>query len=182
MSIYTKKGDRGETGIYRKVEGKSVRLPKSAPLISAIGAVDELNSYLGIVSAFSEGLPLVKKEIERMQINLLNIGSILAGSDLKFSKSQTTHLENLIDLLDTEIPPLTNFILPGGSKTASLFQFARALSRRAEREVVAYSESGKVKPSILTYLNRLSDSLYTFARWANLQEGGKEIIWIVKKR
>jgi cob(I)alamin adenosyltransferase len=86
-------------------------------------------------------------------------------------------LEKLIDALDKEVPPSKNFILPRGTLVASLLQYSRTLARRAEREAVALSKRQSVKSSILKYLNRLSDFLYTLSRWVNIKEGGKETIW-----
>jgi len=175
MSIYTKKGDKGKTSIFK---GKSTRVSKNSPEIRAIGAIDELNSFLGMVIAFSDRhLDLVNKELYKVQRNLLTIGSIIAGSKLKFGKSETKSLEKLIDKFDKNLPPLHKFILPGGTKLASLLQYTRALARRTEREVVDFNENQKVLPEILTYLNRLSDTLYVLARWVNINEGGKELIW-----
>jgi cob(I)alamin adenosyltransferase len=175
--IYTKKGDKGKTFIYKKVGGKPVRVSKSGPIVSVIGVIDELNSFLGLVRAFSDNSNFGDKELERIQINLLRIDSILAGSKLKFDKNETVNLENSIDKMDSEISPLRNFIIPGGTKNASFLQYARVLSRKAEREVVGLNAKKKIDPGILEYLNRLSDFLFTLSRWVNLKEGGKEVIW-----
>jgi cob(I)alamin adenosyltransferase len=176
MSIYTKKGDRGKTSLFKRAGKKDTRVSKDSKIICAIGAVDELNSFLGIVLAFSRNKQL-KKDLTLIQKNLLTIGSILAGSKLKLEEDETNNLEKSIDRYDREIVPLKNFIIPQGTKTASLLQYSRTLTRRAEREVVALSKNRQVKASVLKYLNRLSDYLYTLSRWINLKEGGKEDIW-----
>jgi cob(I)alamin adenosyltransferase len=176
MVIYTKKGDRGKTSLFNKDGRKPARVSKDSKAICAIGAVDELNSFLGVVIAFTNK-KLLDRDLIRIQKNLLTIGSILAGSEPAFSKSETTYLEKSIDKFNKDIPPLKNFILPQGTKNASLLQYSRTLARGAEREVVALSKTQSVKASILKYLNRLSDYLYTLSRWVNLKEGGKENIW-----
>ena len=176
MSIYTKKGDRGKTSLFKRTGKKDTRVSKNSKIICAIGAVDELNSFLGIVLAFSRSKQLTK-DVTLIQKNLLTIGSMLAGSKLKLEDNETNNLEKSIDKFDREIAPLKNFIMPQGTKTASLLQYSRTLTRRAEREVVSLSNNRHVKASILKYLNRLSDYLYTLSRWINLKEGGKEEIW-----
>jgi cob(I)alamin adenosyltransferase len=175
--IYTKRGDKGKTLLLKKVGGQPVRVSKSDSIVSVIGVIDELNSFLGLVRAFLNNTNFGDEELKRIQINLLKIGSVLAGSKLKFEKRETVNLENLVDKMDSEISPLRNFIIPGGTKTASFLQYARALSRKAEREMVGLNAKKKIDPRILMYLNRLSDFLFTLSRWVNLKEGGKEVIW-----
>ena len=116
-------------------------------------------------------------QVKEIQKDLFVIGSILAGSELKFFRSKTKKLEKTIDKLEGELPVLKNFIIPGGSKDSAYFQYARALARRAERRVVALSKVERVKPQILSYLNRLSDYLFILARYANFGEGIKEEVW-----
>lgn len=176
MSIYTKKGDKGETGLFRKVDGKSVRVSKSSCNTRAIGAVDEIDSFLGIIISVSENEDL-KIRLLRVQENLLTVGSILAGSHLKISSAETRRLEKEIDEFDKTLSPLTNFIYPGGILTASLLQFARTLARRAEREVVGFNEEEKIPAGVLKYLNRLSDYLFTLARAENQKMNFVEKVW-----
>ncbi len=176
MTIYTKKGDKGETGLFRKVDGQSVRVSKSSCNTRAIGAVDEIDSYIGIIIATS-GSEDLKARLKRVQNNLLTIGSILAGSNLKLLPSNTIKLEREIDDYDKVLPKLTNFIFPDGNIVASHLQYARTLARKAEREVVALSESEKVPRSVLKYLNRLSDYLFVLARWVNYINKVKEEKW-----
>lgn len=175
MSIYTKKGDKGKTGLLKKV-GKSVRVSKSSCNTRAIGAVDEVNSYIGIIVSETEDQEL-KQSLLHVQNNLLTIGSILAGSNLKISLSVTSKLEKQIDKADKTLKPLTNFIYPGGSPVAAKLQYARTLARKAEREVVGLGEKEKVPATILKYLNRLSDYLFTLARDQNFKKGVVDKVW-----
>ncbi|MFH1863799.1 MAG: cob(I)yrinic acid a,c-diamide adenosyltransferase, partial [bacterium] len=161
MSVYTKTGDKGETGIF---SGK--RLSKDSLLIEAIGSMDEANSWLGVVGGF-----------EDIQKDLMTISSILAGADLKLPSTKTKKLEKEIDKLDKILPPLKHLIRPGGSETGAKLHFARTLVRRAERAVVGVLNKEKVKPEILIYLNRLSDYLFMHARFANFQDGTREVEW-----
>jgi cob(I)alamin adenosyltransferase len=172
MSIYTKRGDKGETSLFTK----GVRVSKDSLRISAIGAVDELNSFLGVARSLSEDKGLDRK-LKVIQSDMLTAGSVLGGSKLKFYNSKTKKLEKEIDELEKKLPKLTNFIIPGGTKTASLLHFARTLSRKAEREVVALSRIEEVKPQIMVYLNRLSDYLFMLARNENFKKGSPEEKW-----
>jgi len=172
MSIYTKKGDQGKTGLYSDKR----RLTKDSQRIRAVGAVDELNSFLGVIVSTSEDNNL-NLRLEEIQENLLVIGSMIGGSNLRFSKVKTRRLEKEIDRLEKELPKLTNFIVPGGTKTAAQLHYARTLVRRAERELVTLSRRELVKPQILIYLNRLSDCFFMFAREANFRKGVKENTW-----
>jgi len=176
MPIYTKKGDKGETGLFKKVDGHSVRVSKSSCNTRAIGAVDEIDSFVGIVISLSHD-EVLKVKLKRIQNNLLTIGSILAGSNLKILPSETKRLEKEIDECDKFLPTLTNFIFPGGSPVASHLQYARTLARRAEREVVAFNEEQKLPANVLKYINRLSDYLFTLARVENFKLGVKDEIW-----
>lgn len=169
MAIYTKKGDKGETSIFNKE-----KTSKDSLKINAIGTIDEVNSYLGVIISES---PELKKSINEIQKNLFVIGSILAGAPLRFSKAKTRKLERIIDNLEGSLPVLKNFILPGGSKIGANLHFARTLVRRAERAVVSFNSLEAVKPEILVYLNRLSDYLFMLARNENFKEGVKEEVW-----
>lgn len=176
MSIYTKKGDKGETGLLKKVDGHSMRVSKSSCNTRAIGAVDEVDSFIGVVISLSHD-EYLKEKLKNIQNNLLTIGSILAGSNLKISESETKKLEKEIDECDKFLPALSNFIFPGGSPIAAHLQYSRTLARKAEREVVALNEESKVSPSILKYLNRLSDYLFTLARAENFKLKVKDEVW-----
>lgn len=175
MSIYTKTGDKGKTGLF----GCKDRIGKDSPRIEAIGAVDELNSFLGITVSVSEDREVVLL-LKEIQESLLTIGSILAGSSLKFSKARTTKLEKLIDKWEKDLPVLKNFVLPGGAQTASYLQFCRSLTRCAERRVMSLSRVEKVTPQVLMYMNRLSDFFFMFARKVNFELKIRDEVWISK--
>ncbi len=164
MKIYTKTGDRGTTGTFYG------RINKDAQLARALGAIDELNSAIGVCR---HAMPL-DGQLKQMQKNLLTIGSSLSGSGIKISSAETRSLEKLIDKLTKELPKLSNFIYPVGQ-----LHLARAICRRTEREVVQLSivNSQLSIKDILKYLNRLSDALFTMGRWVNFQMGIEEEVW-----
>jgi cob(I)alamin adenosyltransferase len=162
MAIYTKKGDKGKTSLYTLPRARKIRIAKSAPEIEALGAIDEVNSYLGVVAAISD--TNLRGEIEKIQNNLFTISSLLAQADLEFPGARTKELEKKIDRLEKGLPPLANFILPGGCEVGAGLHFARTLVRKAERATVALKD---VRPEILSYLNRLSDYIFLLARKAN---------------
>lgn len=179
MVIYTKKGDKGETGLY-SASAEKIRVSKNSARIHAVGVVDELNSYLGVVISFSEDRKLNKILLD-IQRDLLTIGSIIGGSGLRFFAGKAKKFEKIIDELDANLPPLKNFILPGGSQVAAKLHYARSVARRAERSIITLAEEVNVKPQILVYVNRLSDFLFMLARQQNFKEEVKEEIWIGKK-
>lgn len=181
MVIYTKRGDKGKTSLYDKDSTQRDRVSKDSLRVRAIGALDELNSYLGVVIASSQNPNLIGR-LKEVQRNLFTIGSILAGSKLRFFKTKTHELEKEIDKLEGELPVLKNFILPGGADPAAHLQYARSISRRAERAVVSLSKKDPVKPQILTYLNRLSDYLFMMARSVNHKLDISEETWVGGKR
>ncbi len=163
MAIYTKKGDKGKTSLFA---GK--RVSKASKLINAIGAIDELNSFLGIIGG-----------LKKIQGDLFTINAILAGKELKFPSSKTKNLEKQIDKIEKKLPVQKHFIYYGGTKKAALLFYARALCRRAERAVVALSKIRDLKSETLVYLNRLSDYLFILARNENRKKGIKEEKWSV---
>lgn len=158
--IYTKTGDRGTTGTFYG------RMAKSDQPAQALGAIDELNSWIGLCRNSRVSLD---SELKNIQTNLLTIGSQLAGSEKRLKNEETKKLEKLIDRLTKELPELANFIYPTG-----YLQAARAVCRRAEREVVGADVKEK---NILKYLNRLSDALFTMGRWVNFKMGVEEEVW-----
>ena len=178
--IYTRTGDDGTTGL---VDGS--RLPKHAARMEAIGAVDEANSALGLCAvelAQSDHAAL----ITRIQNDLFDLGADLAtpGEDfapsqmvLRMVASQSEWIEAAIDRLNEAMPPLTSFILPGGSEAAARVHIARASVRRAERFAVALAQQDPVNPAALTYLNRLSDLLFVLARAIN-DNGACDVLWV----
>ncbi len=177
--IYTRTGDKGKTGLFG---GKRVK--KCDPRINAYGTIDELNAVLGQAGGLNEHKDL-DPLIHKIQNDLFDIGAVLASPSAEKIRSVGAEdikvLEEAIDRHDRELPPLRNFILPGGSRLASALHLGRTVCRRAEREVVLLSEREAVSPEILTYMNRLSDLLFVLARWANLKEGVLEIPWEKKK-
>lgn len=179
MKIYTRTGDDGTSGL---LDNKRVR--KDDIRLEAYGEVDELNAALGVVLSQSSDWPASAASlISGIQSNLFTIGTVLAtppqtGKTLaRLDPAETKRLENAIDQMEEELPPLKNFILPQGSGACSFTHLARAICRRAERRVVALSGLEPVDPVVLVYLNRLSDYLFVLARWINRREGGTETIW-----
>ena len=176
MKIYTKAGDDGSTGL---IGGE--RVSKSDPRIECIGAVDELNAVVGWAAV---GAVDLLQSLRRVQNELFVIGSQLAYSGEQppaklpsLEESSIGRLEMEIDAATAALAPLRNFILPGGSETSARLHVARAVCRRAERVVVAFSGDRPVPPIVVTYLNRLSDWLFVQARWANKCAGMDDVLW-----
>jgi len=178
MKIYTKKGDKGQTGLIG-----GTRVPKHSLRINAYGTVDELNSFLGIIRdrAISD---LFKEEIIFVQDRLFTLGSLLAVDPEKskmelpqIHESDIERLEKSIDKMETELPPMKNFILPGGHETVSFCHISRCVCRRAERLVVELDEKFSQNPLIIAFLNRLSDYLFVYGRYVSLKLNAEEIPW-----
>lgn len=168
MTVYTKTGDKGKTGTFG---GK--RISKSSKLIQAIGAIDELNSYIGIIESESDE---DKSRLVQIQRNLFTINSILSGAKLELPRDATKKLEREIDEMEGKMPVLANFIIYSGTSKATKIYFARALARRAERALVDLGF--KIYDlRILAYMNRLSDYLFTMARFENFKKKVKEEMW-----
>jgi cob(I)alamin adenosyltransferase len=181
FKIYTKTGDTGETGLYG-----GARVPKYHPRVEAYGTVDELNSYIGLVRDLMEA-PQSRRNrdseylsvLKEIQDRLFTIGAVLASdpekplmvSDIKDTDIQL--LENQIDSMESALPTLKNFILPGGHPTVSYCNIARTVCRRAERLVVALNAD----PLSIIYLNRLSDYLFVLGRKVGQDLGVAEVIW-----
>jgi cob(I)alamin adenosyltransferase len=172
MPIYTKKGDKGKTNLL----DKSKRLSKDSLEIEVLGNIDEANSFLGLAASFLEEQYL-KNKIIQVQKTLFTLGSIIAGAKLSIPKSIITKYEKEIDEWTVVMPRLTNFIFPGGGKPATFLFTARAFVRRAERRIVSIPNIQHTNPNILVYVNRLSDYLFTMARYINFREGVKEKAW-----
>ena len=176
--IYTRKGDDGTTAL-----GTKLRVAKHSARVSAYGTIDELNSTLGF--ALSQGLESAVEEILiRVQHELLVVGAELAfppgEKEFEIPQVQDRHVDQLekdIDALNGQLPPLPNFVLPGGSPGAAALQVARTVCRRAERRLVALAEAEEVQPGSLRYMNRLSDLLFVIARFENQAKQGPEIVW-----
>jgi cob(I)alamin adenosyltransferase len=186
VKIYTKTGDKGETGL---IGGK--RISKSDPRIIAYGSIDELNSNIGLIVSV-----LTKKNrymfldlidlLVKVQNDLFIIGSDLADPtpflDDKDHTPRTmanmaSYLERIIDKFESELSPIKFFILPGGSIESSLIHISRSITRRAETTVTALSKSQTINPAILIYLNRLSDVLFVAARLVNKRVGTEDVPW-----
>ncbi len=180
MKIYTKKGDKGETSLFR-----GGRISKASLRVRAYGTVDELNSFIGF--ARSQKLSdKIDEALDKAQHDLFVIGSDLSTgfekesaskTELRLPKDSQAFLENAIDEMETELEPLKNFILPGGTQTASALHIARTICRRAERECVELAQSENINPHIIIYLNRLSDFLFDAARYENKIAGKRDVIW-----
>jgi cob(I)alamin adenosyltransferase len=177
--IYTRAGDEGKTGL---VDG--TRVSKADPRVAAYGDVDELNAYLGLARARKPDAD-IDGVLERIQRDLFALGARLAdpreapaGGPEKavLGSTDVTRLEQAIDKLDAELPPLRRFILPGGSETGALLHLARTVCRRAERRVVGLGQ-GAVDPLAIVYINRLSDLLFVMARTVNRRAGAGETEW-----
>ena len=178
VSIYTKFGDKGNTALLG-----GVVTTKDDPRVEAYGSVDELNAVLGIVIAFND-IEEVGKSLIQIQNDLFVVGAELASKTPPSANNplytkRASEMEKEIDSMDKEIPELKNFILPGGSKTASLLHLARTICRRTERTIVALSKSKgeTVNPDIIIYINRLGDLIFTQARFVNYKKNEKETIW-----
>ena len=174
MPIYTKTGDGGETGLF---SGK--RVSKASLRIEAIGTVDELNRVIGFaISNIKNQKSNITKGLIEIQKDLFEIGAALANPHQKIDLSKRIkEFENLIDKMTKELPPLFNFILPGGGEAGSVLHLARTVARRTERRVVELSKKERVPNDITVYINRLSDLFLTMARFVNFREKQEEIIW-----
>ena len=182
MRIYTKTGDKGETGL---IGGK--RVSKADPRIVAYGAVDELNSSMGLAVSFLRSKKQFSDLIDvllQVQNDLFIVGSDLAdpsfpktGKTPRTDDKMASALEPIIDRFESELEPITFFILPGGSVEASLLHQARGVARRAETAIVSLSKSQIINPAIVVYLNRLSDLIFVAARVTNKRLGVPDVAW-----
>ncbi len=181
MPLYTRTGDQGETSLFG-----GERVKKSALRVEAYGDVDEANSALGLArSLLPEPLAELDALFDRLQRLFFDLGADLAtpeGSSgeayvKRLTAEDVAELEQAIDALEAEVPPLKHFVLPGGHPAAAAVQLARAITRRAERRAVALAEAEPVNPEALRALNRLSDLLFALGRVINHRLGQKEPIW-----
>lgn len=182
MKIYTKTGDKGSTGLLG-----GTRVSKGHIRIDSYGTVDELNSYLGLLRD-QEVLKEKSNELIQVQNTLFVIGSSLASDPEKskvkipeLSDELVNMLEKSIDVMDSELPPMRNFVLPGGHQSVSFCHVSRCVCRRAERLVTLLSESEQVDNLVLKYLNRLSDYLFVLSRWMTLKLNVEEVPWLPEK-
>ncbi len=182
--IYTKTGDAGETGLFG-----GGRVPKDDLRVEAYGTLDEANSALGLLAVHLDDT--LAPTIQAIQRTLFDIGAELAAPSpgrpasrvpAAVTGEQVESLERLIDAWETELPPLRQFILPGGSAPAAICHLARSLVRRAERRTVTLARSASINPEILKYLNRLSDCLFVLARLLNRRRAVEDVTWDGRSR
>ena len=181
MKIYTRTGDRGDTGLFG-----GGRVPKDHPRVEAYGDVDELNAALGLTRSI-EMMPRIDEVLAPVQRDLFGLGALLATPQpekvrqqlekARIDDDRITQLERAIDDCEMELDPLTAFILPGGTPKAAALHVARTVCRRAERHVIALRETVEIPPIVVRYLNRLSDLLFMLARVANRRAGAAEVTW-----
>ncbi|EYB66673.1 cobalamin adenosyltransferase [Deinococcus phoenicis] len=194
MKLYTRTGDGGSTGLYG-----ADRVSKAHARVEAYGTVDELNSVIGLARAHhTHGQPptgpqpggTLDADLEYLQNALFDLGADLATrQDSPYAKNlsridaqDTAFLEAMIDRYQEDAPPFTGFVHPGGTPAAASLQIARAVARRAEREVIRLAQEEAINPHVQVYLNRVSDLLFVMARAANQAAGLSEQAWTVKKR
>lgn len=182
MPIYTRTGDKGKTSIFN---GR--RVCKSDLRVETYGTIDELNSVIGVALAeISNKRQEIKRELIEIQNDLLNIGSTLANPKIASQglalQKRVKEFEDFIDEMTEQMPKLNNFILPGGGKTSATLHLSRAICRRAERKIVELNDKEKLDENIIIYINRLSDLLFTMARFANFKAKKKETIWPAIKK
>jgi cob(I)alamin adenosyltransferase len=175
--IYTRAGDQGETSL-----GDGSRVPKLDCRIGAFGAVDELNSALGVALATADLPDALCEPLERIQNDLFDVGADLSvpfgvTDRLRIDQAAIERLEALCDEFNAELPDLKSFVLPGGTEAAARLHVARATCRRAERDALVAERETGVNPLVLSYLNRLSDFLFIAARAANAAVGRDEPLW-----
>lgn len=173
MSIYTRTGDKGTTALFG---GK--RVLKCNELVDVYGSLDELNSWIGLVTSQLPTIA-VKEFFSCVQSDLFTIGSVFAGADvdITYLNGRIDEMEARIDSMEEALPKLKNFILPGGSVLGASIHIVRAVCRRVERQAVALDQTQHINSDILKYLNRLSDLLFVLGRFVNMEHGEKEMLW-----
>ena len=181
MKIYTKTGDKGTTALFG---GK--RLPKDDVRIEAYGTVDELNAFTGVLNTTFDD-EIQNSLLTEIQSRLFTIGSNLASDPDKdmitpdIKVEDITTLESAMDNMEKVLPPLRNFVLPGGHNAAALAHVCRTVCRRAERRVITLDRLISVEPLIIQYLNRLSDYFFMLSRYIVHINNSGEIAWIPRK-
>ncbi len=170
--LYTRSGDQGSTGL-----ADGTRTTKTSLRVEVLGTVDESNACLGLVVAVMPDTHALRPLLLHLQHQLFDLGAIIAGvaSDA-ISTAQITYLENAIDRLEAQLPPLRRFILPGGSEAAARAHVARSVCRRAERRLFELAAAEPVAPAVGEYINRLSDLLFVIARTLAHEAGG-DVPW-----
>jgi cob(I)alamin adenosyltransferase len=171
--IYTRTGDDGSTGL-----GDGSRARKDSPRLEALGTVDELNSHLGLLLAESALPADISATLTRIQHELFELGGELSiPGYTRISDGMVARLEQELDGWNDTLPPLKEFILPGGSRAAAQCQVARAVCRRAERCLAALAQCETVNPAAMKYVNRLSDLLFVLCRAINRALGQPDVLW-----
>jgi cob(I)alamin adenosyltransferase len=185
LKIYTRRGDAGQTDLFG-----GERVGKDALRVEVYGEVDELNSVVGLAAAHSSHADL-EGLLQRIQSTLFDVGAHLATPDAAHrekakvpsaSTEDVDELEECIDRFEGELEPLKSFVLPGGTAAAAAFHVARTVCRRAERRAVTLNDSEPLDPTLLKYLNRLSDLLFTLARLENARAGLADVAWVGRER
>lgn len=176
--VYTRTGDSGTTSLVG-----GTRIGKDDPRIEAYGTVDELNSHIGLVAAGNKD-PLIASTLNAVQHRLFDIGGYLAcdpEGDFRLlpgvADADIALLETTIDAVDSRLPKLDRFVLPGGSLEAARAHVARTVCRRAERRIISLSAQAPVDPQVVAYVNRISDLLFVIARFNNINQNIDEIFW-----
>ena len=177
--VYTRRGDEGKTSL-----AGGQRVSKDDLRIEAYGTIDELNSFIGLARESSRELPELAAILRRVQHELFNAGSILATlpedvhpRQARITPAESAQLEREIDHMNQGLPPLRSFVLPGGCRLNAELHVCRTICRRAERICVTLAGSGAADKDILKYLNRLSDALFVWSRWASFRLGAPETLW-----
>ncbi|HMS53855.1 MAG TPA: cob(I)yrinic acid a,c-diamide adenosyltransferase [Fimbriimonadaceae bacterium] len=177
MRIYTKTGDTGQTGLVG-----GTRVSKADPRMHAIGSIDELNACLGLCLT-QDPIESIEEPLQWVQNWLFDLGAEIATPEgTRFDNTfidqrNIGYLEESIDLMTEELPPLSQFILPGGTVLAAQLHLARTICRRAERHLIELSEEVALRPEVLAFVNRLSDWLFVAARTANAASHVEDIAW-----
>ncbi len=171
--IYTRTGDKGTTGL-----GDGSRIDKDDTRVEAFGDIDELNSYIGLLISLLPEDDELLEDLQEIQQSLFNLGGELSVPGYQLiSDAHTEALERQLDRLNQSLPPLKDFVLPGGSQPAAVCHLARSVCRRAERRLVSLAKLAEVRPQCQAYLNRLSDLLFVCARVLARRDGGSEVLW-----
>lgn len=168
--IYTRTGDKGETGL-----ATGERVAKDSAIMHAQGDVDELNSLLGMLVCKLEAD--ISVDIKVIQNDLFDLGGELSCAMPLLKQDRIDWLEQKLDQLNEDLPPLKEFILPGGGEAASLCHLARSVCRRAERNLVTANREANINTNVLAYINRLSDLLFVLSRYITKQQGEAEVYW-----
>lgn len=171
--IYTRKGDDGTTSVDARQ-----RIPKNSAKIEALGDLDELNSAMGMILAFGLNNPSLINILKQIQQELFNLsGELCLPQHVVMTSEKSMQLEQWLDEYNNDLPPLKEFLLPGGNPSSASCHLARTICRRAERRLVTLSQEEKLNPEILRYINRLSDALFVFARVLLKESNGEETLW-----